>query len=270
MTEVTRSRFATTMLLAGLLALSLVGTTAPLRAQSKPADFERFDVASIRPGTTGTGQPSMEVTHGGGIRATNATLYFLIEIAYDIRPEQLSGGALWTDSDPFALIAKGSDDGPALSTAEEGSLMQKRVKALLADRFHLELKQETARASGYVLTVDRTGNKMTVANDSSARRLSQNGKWQVRADGVAMSTFAAFLSVHLRAPVTNQTGLDGHFDFRLDWTPDPLPGSSAYFSDLPEDSLIPAVQQQLGLKLVPQKVGEDHYIIERAERPTEN
>ena len=85
-----------------------------------------------------------------------------------------------------------------------------------------------------------------------------------------MSMFARFLSVHLRATVADRTGLEGRYNFHLNWTPLPLPSSIASLNGLPEDSLIPAVQEQLGLRLERQKVATDRYTIERAEKPTEN
>jgi uncharacterized protein (TIGR03435 family) len=44
----------------------------------------------------------------------------------------------------------------------------------------------------------------------------------------------------------------------------------ASLDGLPEDSLIPAVQGQLGLRLERQKLTVERYTIERAERPIEN
>jgi uncharacterized protein (TIGR03435 family) len=85
-----------------------------------------------------------------------------------------------------------------------------------------------------------------------------------------MSLFARFLSVHLRATVVDRTGLEGGFNFHLNWTPATLPSSIESLDGLPEDSLIPAVQEQLGLRLERQKVASDRYTIEHAERPAEN
>jgi uncharacterized protein (TIGR03435 family) len=147
---------------------------------------------------------------------------------------------------------------------------RKRLRALLSDRYRLELKLETNPAAGYVLTVASTGHKMTLPTDPGARRLSQVGRWEIRAEGVEMSTFSRFLSVHLGATVIDRTGLEGRFNFHLHWTPVPLPSSIASLDGLPEDSLIPAVQEQLGLRLEEQKVETERYMIERAERPTEN
>jgi bla regulator protein BlaR1 len=248
----------------------LVFTSGILRAQSMPEESGRFEVASIRLSGAKGGRPSFQSNPGGGIRATNVTLKLLIQMAYDIRPEQLSGGPGWTDSEEYTVIAKGPEGGLPLSAAEQKALTLKRLQTLLGERFRLALKREANPASGYLLTVEKKGHKMTVANDPGARQLRQVGRWEIRAEGIEMSILARFLSVHLRAAVVDRTGLEGHYNFHLNWTPVPLPSSIASLDGLPEDSLIPAVQEQLGLRLEGQKVATDRYSIEGAEKPTEN
>ncbi len=69
-------------------------------------------------------------------------------------------------------------------------------------------------------------------------------------------------------PVIDKTGLKGHFNWNLEWTPDPPPGIPA--PDLSGPSLFTALQEQLGLKLEPQKAIMPILIIERAEKPSAN
>ncbi len=255
--------------LLGFLVVTSSPLTGILSAQPMPEESDRFEVASIRP-SDAKGGLSFEFSPGGGVRAMNVTLKLLIQMAYDIRPEQLSGGPGWTDSEEYTVIAKGPDGGPPLSAAEQKALTHKRLQALLSERFHLALKLEANPASGYVLTVEKRGHKMTAANDPGARQLRQVGRWEIRAEGVEMSILARFLSVHLRATVVDRTGLEGRYNFHLNWTPVPLPSSITSLDGLPEDSLIQAVREQLGLRLERQKVATDRYTIERAEKPTEN
>ena len=217
-----------------------------------------FEVVSIRQSDAKGGRPSLEFA-GGGVRANNVTLKLLIQMAYDIRPEQLSGGAGWTDSEEYAVIAKGSE-----ATME---VTRQRLQAMLKERFQLVLKAEANPAAGYTLTVAKGGNKMTRAGESETRQLRQVGRWQLRASRVDMPLLVRFLSVHLRGTVVDRTALEGGYDFQLNWTP------AAWVpvgSDAPEESLIPAVEEQLGLKLERQKVATDRYTIERAEKPAAN
>ena len=213
----------------------------------------------------------MEFTPGGGVRATNVTLKMLIQVAYDIQPEQLSGGPGWTDSEQYTVIAKGPSGGTLLSEAAQHELTRERLQALLSERFQLALNREANPAAGYVLIVAKKGHKMTVANDTATHRsLRQTGRWQLSAEAVELPSLARFLSVHLHSTVEDKTGLEGRYDFQLNWTPSLVPGSIASLEGLPEDSLIPAVQEQLGLSLERQKVATDRYKIERVEKATAN
>jgi uncharacterized protein (TIGR03435 family) len=252
------SRRGTWMLL--LLAGILTAQTAP---------DGQFEVISIRRSAE-SGRPAMEFTPGGGARATNVTLKMLIEMAYDIRPEQLSGGPGWADSEQYTVIAKGPDSGPILSETSQHELTRKRLRALLGDRFHLALKIDAVTATGYVLRIEKKGHKMTLADDAATRQLRQVGRWQLRAEAVDMQLLARFLSVHMRGTLEDRTGLEGRYNFYLDWTPSPLPSSIASLDGLPKDSLIPALEEQLGLRLERQKVATDRFTIEHVEKPTEN
>src|SRR5262249_35223063 len=195
----------------------------------------------------------------------------LIQMAYDIRSDQAPGGPGWTESEQFTVVAKGAAGGPVLSEASQRELARKRLQTLLGERFHLTLKREAIPASGYVLAVEKKGHKMAVANAPGAVRLRQVGRWEIRAEAVEMSVFAEFLSVHLQGKVEDRTGLEGGYTFQLKWNPELREGQSVRsFDGLPEDSLIPAVREQLGLRLERQKMSTDQYTVERAEKPTEN
>jgi uncharacterized protein (TIGR03435 family) len=77
--------------------------------------------------------------------------------------------------------------------------------------------------------------------------------------------------------VQNKTGLDGKYDFTLAWSPEterpggPQPGGEA--GGAPVDSglsLFTAINEQLGLKLEPQKSAVPVYVVVTAEKPSEN
>lgn len=72
-------------------------------------------------------------------------------------------------------------------------------------------------------------------------------------------------------PVVDQSGLSGKYDFQLHWSrlrhsPDsntPVPSSDA-------PDIFTAIQEQLGLQLVPRKVPVKFVVIDHIEPPTEN
>jgi uncharacterized protein (TIGR03435 family) len=73
-------------------------------------------------------------------------------------------------------------------------------------------------------------------------------------------------------PVKNETGLEGVFNLKLEWTPESLkpagPGAAGPAAEQP--SIFTAIQQQLGLRLRSQKTPVEMLVIDHAERPSEN
>jgi uncharacterized protein (TIGR03435 family) len=80
----------------------------------------------------------------------------------------------------------------------------------------------------------------------------------------SLDEFAEMLSVQLRRPVTNVTGLKGKYEFTLHWVSDGA-------SDESGPTLAGAIQGQIGLKLEPKKGLIDIVVVEHIDKvPTEN
>jgi uncharacterized protein (TIGR03435 family) len=103
-----------------------------------------------------------------------------------------------------------------------------------------------------------------------------NGEAHSVAKGQPLSKLTTLLGNVLRRPVIDKTGLTGKYDFSIDFRMDlralgpavTAPGDNA--TD-PGPDLVAAVQQQLGLRLVPGKAMLDVLIIDKAEKvPTDN
>jgi uncharacterized protein (TIGR03435 family) len=81
----------------------------------------------------------------------------------------------------------------------------------------------------------------------------------------------------LDRPVVNQTGIPGRYDFVLRWTPDEFqfaslgarPPAPTGDPNAPPD-IFTAFQEQLGLKLESSKAQAEVFVIDRAEKPSEN
>jgi uncharacterized protein (TIGR03435 family) len=69
----------------------------------------------------------------------------------------------------------------------------------------------------------------------------------------------------LGSPVTDATGINGRYNFTLDWSD----GGPAASSDA-GPSLFDAVEEELGLKLVAKKAPGDVLVVDHAEKATEN
>jgi uncharacterized protein (TIGR03435 family) len=167
------------------------------------------------------------------------------------------------------------------------------LRALLEERFHLTYHRETKDAQVYALTLVKPGAKLgpriteSPVPDCPATVTSASycgvsvGPSLMIGQRTAMTRIAQELSVFAGRPVLNRTGLTGHYDFQLSWTPDQglsendkLAGNKVQAAGITLDqsgaSFFTAVEEQLGLKLQPQRGQIEVLVIDRAETPSEN
>jgi len=85
---------------------------------------------------------------------------------------------------------------------------------------------------------------------------------------MTMQTLAMLLSRFERQTVIDLTGLNGYYEFKLEYTPEYRAGKA---DEPPGPTIFTAVQEQLGLRLEKRKGPIDVLVIERAEQvPVEN
>lgn len=230
----------------------------PLAAQTTSAPA--FDVISIKPTPGQPRNSGFRRASPGNLNATNATAKMLIEFAYDVRDDQISGGPGWLDSDHFEVVAK-----PPESPADEATkLLKVRTQTLLADRFHLVLHRETRELPVLALLVGKNGFKGLKPSTDGKENLVFNGH-HLDCVKISIAKFAQiFLANQTRRSVIDKTGIAGDFDFTLDWASDDDPAVSQF------PPLLQAIQEQLGLKLEQQKGPVEVLAIEHAEKPAEN
>jgi uncharacterized protein (TIGR03435 family) len=75
------------------------------------------------------------------------------------------------------------------------------------------------------------------------------------------------LSIELKRPIVDRTGLKGFYNFTLRWAPD---DGAPPEGDVAAPSIFTAVQEQLGLKLESTKAPVQVLVIDNLERPSEN
>jgi uncharacterized protein (TIGR03435 family) len=242
-----------------------------MAADAKPG----FEVATIKPSKPEE-RFSILVNRSGMLNTTNTSLSDLIKFAYGLHPRQVTKGPAWFESEKFTITAKPDTEGVPNAQQLRG-MMQK----LLEDRFQLTFHNEKKELSVYVITVTKTGAKLT--KNESGGALPGFGGGGVRGMNVRNSTIAEFASIMqanaLDQPVIDQTGLGtARWDFVLKWTPDGAqaqsPGAApaalpADPGDAPPD-IFAAFQQQLGLKLENTKTPVDVMVIDRVEKPSDN
>src|SRR5215467_5099446 len=119
------------------------------------AQSPKFDVGSLKP-TQSPGPNSFVRPSPSGDRyiGSNASLRLMIQVAYRLKPDQIVGGPDWVASDTWDLNAKTDKQ----VTTDDLRLM---LQDLLAERFHLKLRRDTKELPAYILSVDKSGPKLT-------------------------------------------------------------------------------------------------------------
>lgn len=208
------------------------------------------------PGEVGSAPPL------GRCVITAGRLSHMIGIAWQLRGLGLiKGGPDWVmrGFDRFNIEAKADD--PAKTT--ETQLLQ-MLQALLIERFELKFHRETVDQPGFALVVGKNGTRNLKPSNAEDVVTSFGDQFKpmpgkpatLVARKYTMARLAETLGfVHL-APVVDKTGLAGEFDFTLNWDEEQGP------------TLTTAVQEQLGLKLEPQKVPVSLFVIDSAQKPS--
>jgi uncharacterized protein (TIGR03435 family) len=151
----------------------------------------------------------------------------------------------------------------------------------LADRFKLVIRRETKEMPLYHLVVGRNGHKLKeYTGDDPHGGIRGNRPGEIIGERASLYGLIANLTGMLGRPVLDRTGLTGRYDFKLEWTPDMLPGGKgpdgpgekvdASAPEFSAPSLFSALQDQLGLKLEPQKGPVEVFVIVSAEKPAAN
>ena len=257
-----------------------IGLVNAPTALSQPQDSvstprPTFEVVSIKPNQTGE-RPSMAASTGGMLRATNETLKYLVEWAYNVQDYQISGGPKWIDSTGYDIVAKPEHAyTPSQETIGYGRQL---VQTLLEDRFKLVLQRTTKELPMYVLVVGKGGPELSEREKPvrpTDARMSV-GRGLMVGQRMLMPLVVQSLSSVLGRPVADETGLKGYYDFRLEWTPDEPagpPGDSGNTLTPPGrsgPSIFTALQEQLGLKLEARKGPVEVLVIDYVENPSEN
>jgi uncharacterized protein (TIGR03435 family) len=271
--------------------------TGFVNAQS-PAARPQFEVASIKPNTSGNNMVMVRPPVGGRFTATNARLRMLIGLAYNKQDFEISGGPAWLGSDGFDIEAKAADSsvGP--------DQMRPMLQKLLEDRFQLKVHREPRDVPVYALVAGKNGPKLPDAKEGGCTAFNSTGPPppppapgqfpptpcggffmgpnHLEGGKIDMEHLTNALSRLLGRPVIDKTGFKGTFDVKLDFSPEGTsmggrggfgppggpPDAGNADNNLP--TIFTALQDQLGLKLESQKGPGEVLVIDHAEKPSEN
>jgi uncharacterized protein (TIGR03435 family) len=280
----------------GIALVSWVGPV-PGRSQSQSAEIvsSRFEVVSVKPHASQTGSSKISSANPSRFMARNTPLWFLILYAYEIPEYQLIGAPDWTYESAYDII--GTYSGRRQPTDHETRVM---LQNLLAERFSLKLHHEQRELPTYDLVLARKDGRLgpqlqhsgvdcvkwaeekrpkTDAGGPSP--VSPSGKrpacmmiatrTYLTGGARTMEDIAKTLHAMVARPVADRTGLTGVYDVDLKWSRHDL-SADAGTSDSPNDSpsIFAALQEQLGLKLVPRRDKFDVLVLDDVTRPTAN
>lgn len=126
-----------------------------LVAQSKISNRspQEFEVASIKPNRSGDTHTMYRLGWGGSFMAKNATVKFLITLAYGIKNYQIAGGPGWVGSQRYNIDAKASGN-------PDPEMLEPMLQRLLANRFKLVTHQEIKKLPSYDLLPEKSGAKL--------------------------------------------------------------------------------------------------------------
>jgi uncharacterized protein (TIGR03435 family) len=199
--------------------------------------------------------PSLSVLHRDGkYELLGASMVDLVSTAYGVKPEAVTGGPGWLESDRFDVIAKAPND-------LNGEALKAMLQTLLADRFGVVVHHDTKLMPAYVLTAGKSPRvkqsdgfgESRCEDDPALHSATINGV--LACHNVTMAAFAQALQTDTTLPasgyisrnaVVDLTGLQGVWDFTLRWT-----GRGALAGAGSDGiTLFDAVDKQLGLNLV--------------------
>jgi len=265
------------------LTLVVLNSASGLLTAQSPIVSPTFDVASIKPnkGDSGT----------GGFRTTaeswqmlNGSISGLILSAYPTASDELVGGPQWVESDRYDVVARAAH----VPTPDE---MRSMLRSLLAERFnfvgHYEMPERPIYALVLANKEGRLGPQLRRIGIDCAtflaspapletRPVASNGvpacymeiegtvAATVTSGGMTMKSLAKSISGYAAGRfVMDKTGLDGYYEVTLRFTPQGAPSPS---DDAP--SIFTALQEQLGLKLEPQRAPVQVLVVDHIDRPS--
>jgi len=236
----------------------LISCAWPAFCQQLPS-FETAAVKLVSHPSPNENHSDVTLADARRFRAVNADLSELIEWAYEVRADHISG-----PDDVHSKIFTYDIDAtvPEQADKAQARLMLRR---LLTERFGVVLHSITKPTSGYSLAVDRGGTKLKPsALEHSAGVTSYGGSASAHlvSPAVRMGSLASALSRDLGVPVADQTHIDGLYVLDIQ------------FSKFGTDSDLPTVfdaVKGLGLRLDKAQIPGGSIVVEHANfKPGEN
>jgi uncharacterized protein (TIGR03435 family) len=249
------------------------------QVQQEPATFTAVSIKPVeRPNMPISPTTAIQID-GSRVEIRMVTLANLIWLAYRVSPEQIAGPR-WMSEQSFDLTAQ-------LAEGTRRDQVPEMLRALLAQRFSLATHREQRVVPVLVLTTRKNGAKLqgSEASDSTvggcAAQPVRRPDHKYTCRKTSMADLARLLpamdALSVDRPVVDETGLDGVYDFTLEWTAGA--GATIQIGTAPQSAPLPVTSGptisyaigRLGVNLERQQRPLDILVVDHATRlPTEN
>jgi uncharacterized protein (TIGR03435 family) len=264
-------------------------SSAPAQTTALPV----FTAVSVKPNTSGSLRSTLDLQRGGRFIALNVSLIALITVAYGengpLTQDRLVISQSWAER---RAVAGEKYDIQAIADREVTQQeLPRALQQILADRFKLVMHRETREVPGYQLVLARADRRLGPGLRPAPLDCSQPERSrEPAATPCGFQSFPGRASGRLPIgdlarrvlpggvgdgrPIEDATGLNGTFDFAIEWTPDvaapprPPDAPPAPPIDPNGPSFVTALREQLGLKLEARSNSIDVVVVDRAERPS--
>lgn len=187
-----------------------------------PTTSLSFEVADVKVNKSGEARMAVDFQGGGKLSMPNVPMRVLIMFAYHVRAEGVEGWPSWFESDRFDVIAKAAQTTPPDD-------LRRMLHPLLAERFKLAVHTDRKVMPAYALELGKSGPKLQPSESAllTDQRCDPGsgtaGLRHVACRHLTMAVLADTLQElsprDFDVPVIDQTGLQGAYDFKLDWAP---------------------------------------------------
>jgi uncharacterized protein (TIGR03435 family) len=263
---------------------------APSQPCVASGDGFAYDVVSIKPHKSDGMNGSMINSAPDGYRAVNVTMQNTVLNAYSTGLQlQITGGPSWLNDTRYDIDAKlapeVADALKKLSLDDRNFVQRYMMQKMLKERANLAAHVDTKEVPGYDLVIGKNGPKLKdsdpTSKDYGTMRImpTEQGRLSITAKGMKMVSLARNLSGPAGRPVIDKTGLTGSYDITLEFTPERINGSnagSAVPGAVPDaadpggPTIMAALEEQLGLKLVSSRGSMQVVVIEHIDKPDVN
>ena len=265
------------------------------------ANAQSFEVASVKAIDPST--PSREPQIDSQRFILSGTLYDFITDAYSLRPcarkgsigsscALISGAPAWATKDRFEIQAALPANPLAVARNQfsdgEAPQLDNMLRSLLEDRFALKVHREPRELPVYLLTAkngsklkpsdgpilkqDAGGSTYKIQGLYQADSRNKGTVWSMGFKNISARGIADFLTTVTDRPVLDRSGIQGRFDFNLQFDTDPPPENSGLWMHMMANAsaIRAALEEQLGLKLDSAKAPVNVLVIDHVEQPSAN